>query len=258
MTARRALSGAALGYDQAMTTDGEIPLPRPHSISIVVPVYRGASTLGPLMSEIEPLTTEFATPSGHRAIVAEVVLVYDNGKDDSPAVMRALASRHPFVQTVWLSRNFGQHPTTLAGMASSGGDWIATMDEDGQHDPRSSPRCWMLPWRAGRRRVCQTDQRTATRRCAKHRFAHREEDSSILQRWPQRHRLPKLPTCPGRLGRSVAAYAGPGVYLDVAISWVARRVATCPVELRKEGGRPSGYSLRVVIPLLADGRHQRN
>ena len=63
-----------------------------------------------------------------------MLLVHDCGPDDSARVMRELAP-HPFVRPVWLSRNFGQHAATLAGMASSGGDWIVTMDEDGQHDP---------------------------------------------------------------------------------------------------------------------------
>ena len=49
--------------------------------------------------------------------------------------MRELEQEYPFVRSVWLSRNFGQHAATLAGMASSGGDWIVTLDEDGQHDP---------------------------------------------------------------------------------------------------------------------------
>jgi undecaprenyl-phosphate 4-deoxy-4-formamido-L-arabinose transferase len=48
----------------------------------------------------------------------------------------------------------------------------------------------------------------------------------------------------GNIGRSVAAYAGSGVYLDVAIGWVAARVTTSPVELRDEGDRSSGYSAR--------------
>ena len=34
-----------------------------------------------------------------------------------------------------LSRNFGQHPATVAGVLHSSGDWIATLDEDGQHPP---------------------------------------------------------------------------------------------------------------------------
>ena len=51
----------------------------------------------------------------------------------------------------------------------------------------------------------------------------------------------------GEVARTVAAYAGPGIYLDVAIAWVARRVTTCPVEMRSEGDRPSGYDLRSLL-----------
>jgi undecaprenyl-phosphate 4-deoxy-4-formamido-L-arabinose transferase len=48
----------------------------------------------------------------------------------------------------------------------------------------------------------------------------------------------------GSTARSVAAYAGSGVYLDVAIGWVAGRASTCPGKLREEGERRSGYSTR--------------
>jgi undecaprenyl-phosphate 4-deoxy-4-formamido-L-arabinose transferase len=67
--------------------------------------------------------------------VAEVVLVHDGAIDDSHVVMESLAARYPFVTLVWLSRNFGQHPATLAGMATTSADWVATLDEDGQQNP---------------------------------------------------------------------------------------------------------------------------
>ena len=51
----------------------------------------------------------------------------------------------------------------------------------------------------------------------------------------------------GEVARSVAAYAGPGIYLDVAISWVARRSVTCPMPMRDEGARPSGYDARRLL-----------
>ena len=51
----------------------------------------------------------------------------------------------------------------------------------------------------------------------------------------------------GEIGRSVAAYAGSGVYLDVAMGWVAGPPAACPVRLREEGGRASGYSTRALL-----------
>ena len=70
----------------------------------------------------------------------EIVLVHDCGPDGSDAAIEALAREHAEVRAVWLSRNFGQHAATLAGMAGSVGDWIATLDEDGQQDhPAPAP-----------------------------------------------------------------------------------------------------------------------
>ena len=52
----------------------------------------------------------------------------------------------------------------------------------------------------------------------------------------------------GEVGRSLAAYAGSGVYLDIALGWVAGHPATSPVMLRDEGeGRTSGYTFRTLL-----------
>jgi undecaprenyl-phosphate 4-deoxy-4-formamido-L-arabinose transferase len=52
----------------------------------------------------------------------------------------------------------------------------------------------------------------------------------------------------GEVGRSVAAYAGSGVYLDIALGWVAGKPATAPVVSRAEGeDRRSGYSARSLL-----------
>jgi undecaprenyl-phosphate 4-deoxy-4-formamido-L-arabinose transferase len=48
----------------------------------------------------------------------------------------------------------------------------------------------------------------------------------------------------GEVGRGLAAYCGESVYLDVALTWVVSRTATCPVAMREERDRPSGYSAR--------------
>jgi undecaprenyl-phosphate 4-deoxy-4-formamido-L-arabinose transferase len=50
----------------------------------------------------------------------------------------------------------------------------------------------------------------------------------------------------GSVARGVAAYAGSGVYLDVALGWVAGRYATAPTMLRGEV-RSSGYNLRRLV-----------
>ena len=133
-----ALAAAApvlsLAYDDPMSTnegDGEPS----HSVSVIIPVYKGAATLPSVVAELSSLTVPRFTASGAPFRIAEVLLVHDHGPDDSDAVIRSLAGTYSFVRPVWLSRNFGQHAATLAGMASSASEWIVTLDEDGQHDP---------------------------------------------------------------------------------------------------------------------------
>lgn len=110
-------------------------MPLLHRVSLVIPVYRGETTLPTLVREIAILTGEQVTPGGRRYLISEVLLVHDCGPDRSDAVLEALAAQYPFVRPIWLSRNYGQHAATLAGMAGATGDWVATIDEDGQQDP---------------------------------------------------------------------------------------------------------------------------
>lgn len=221
--------------------------PITHRISVVVPVYRAATTLRGLVEEIVPWTTESVTPAGHRFVVEQVLPVWDNGPDDSDRVIRELAEEHAFIRPVWLSRNFGQHPATMAGMASTGGDWIVTMDEDGQHDPaqiglmldtalaESASVVYAKPTNP----PPHGPFRNAASRTAK-KLLSAVMDQDVAQNFNS-YRLVL-----GETGRALAAYAGPGVYLDVALGWIARKVAVCPMEMRSED-RPSGYSFRSLL-----------
>lgn len=221
---------------------------RAHAISVVVPVYQGETTLDGLLAELQEFVAPFTTPDGHRACVTEVLLVSDNGPDDSARVIRTLEQRYPVVRGIWLSRNFGQHPATMAGMASSGGDWIVTMDEDGQHDPAAIPHFIDAAMASGADVVYAKPTNPAPH------GAFRNAASKLAKRLLRLSSGGQLATefhsyrlVLGEVGRSVAAYAGVGVYLDVALGWVARRVATCPVTLRAEGARASGYNLRSLM-----------
>lgn len=96
-------------------------------LSIVVPVYRGADTVGEL---VEKLSAEL------RAYYdLEIVLVDDKSPDHSADVLRELGARFPWVVCVFLSRNFGEHNAVLAGLNHASGDFIVTMDDDLQNPP---------------------------------------------------------------------------------------------------------------------------
>jgi len=211
----------------------------------VIPVYNGASTLAAVVGELTPYTAPFATADGHPAVVTEVLLVHDHGTDDSPSVMRTLENEHPSVRALWLSRNFGQHAATLAGMASSGGDWVVTMDEDGQHDPRFLADMLDIAMRDHASLVYASPTnrpphgvfRNAASRVSKRLIELLLGGSETTKYQSYRFVL-------GEVARSAAAFSGAGVYLDVALGWVAPSASVCPVISREELGRTSGYSTR--------------
>ena len=89
----------------------------PQRISVVIPVYAAERTLPTLLEEIVPLTEHQTSPAGNTFVISEVLLVHDCGPDRSDLTLEALSARYPFVQAIWLSRNYGQHAATMAGMA---------------------------------------------------------------------------------------------------------------------------------------------
>lgn len=215
-----------------------------HTVAVVVPVYRGEETLGPLLAELDPYTSTQVTPGGNAYRVAEVVLVHDAGPDRSDAVIRKLAELHKYVRPVWLARNYGQHAATLAGMASTSADWIVTMDEDGQHDPKAIAAMLDTALSAGASLVYAKPANRAPHslfRNVASAIAHRA--AQLMGSGDLTH-FHSFRLVLGEVGRGLAAYCGESVYLDVALTWVVNRTATCTVHMREERDRPSGYSTR--------------
>jgi polyisoprenyl-phosphate glycosyltransferase len=217
------------------------------AISIVVPVYQGELTLEPLLAEIEPLTAVQTTRGGVQFRVCEVVLVHDGAIDDSDVVISSLAARLSFIIPVWLSCNYGQHAATLAGLASTNGDWVVTLDEDGQQDPGDIVSLLDLAVSKNFQLVYAQPTNPPPHGFARNFF-------SALAKWTFRALLGhghmgefnSFRLIQGEIARGIAAYCGHGVYLDVALSWVVARAAQCPVALRAERGRPSAYSYRTL------------
>jgi len=104
----------------------------PPALSIVIPVYNGAGSVGELVAALE----ELRIAGGH-----EIVLVNDGSPDDSLAVCRALVeqARVP-ITLVDLSRNYGEHNAVMAGLRHARGAHIITMDDDLQNPPEEVER----------------------------------------------------------------------------------------------------------------------
>lgn len=217
-------------------------------VSVVIPVYAGEATLPGLCAELAALSEGARSPQGRSFRVTEVVLVWDRGPGSADDTIRALHAEYAIVRPVWLSRNFGQHAATLAGMSSSTGEWIVTMDEDGQHDPSFIGAMLDQAFAAQSQLVYASPTnapphgfaRNISSRFAKWMFKILVGDSNLESFNSYRLMM-------GDVGRSAAAYTGTGVYLDVALAWVVSDVSLCPLPMRSEGRPASNYSFPKLL-----------
>ncbi|MGQ4600002.1 glycosyltransferase [Nocardia sp. R6R-6] len=238
----------------APATNGDAARPgldRPHTVSVVVPVYRGEDTIAGLVAELHALTHPVRTPGGVAFTVTEIILVHDHGPDRSDVVLQELEQTYAQVRTVWLSRNFGQDAATIAGMSAAGGDWIVTMDEDGQHDPRYIGT--FLDTALAQRADLVYSKPTNTRPHGLLRNLTSRGAKLVLATlfaFPDSTRFESYRLIRGDIGKQLAEVASNGVYLDVALTWVVGAVAQAPVQLRAEGREESGYNYRRLFSLF--------
>lgn len=102
------------------------------NLSIVIPVYRGETTLVPLAERLAAVLPSLAD-------AYEVIFVHDGSPDNSWPVIEQLAARYPWVRGLRLMRNYGQHNATLCGVRAARYEICATMDQDLQHPPEALP-----------------------------------------------------------------------------------------------------------------------
>ena len=106
--------------------------PSSRSVTVVVPVFNGASTLPELTARLERVLAGLAAQY-------EVILVDDGSRDQSWQAIDACAARYAWVRGIRLMRNFGQHNATLCGIRAAAFPIVVTMDDDLQHQPEQIP-----------------------------------------------------------------------------------------------------------------------
>jgi undecaprenyl-phosphate 4-deoxy-4-formamido-L-arabinose transferase len=221
---------------------------RIHSISIVIPVYNGEKTLKTVIEELSAYTEISESTKGHVYKITEILLSWDHGRDRSDRVIRELEERYSFVHGVWLTRNYGQHAATLAGMSRTTGDWVVTLDEDGLHNPKfiSDMLDTALESQADvvyanpSSEITQSGFREWTSRTAK-------SIASKFMGSAEANKFQSFRLVLGDTARLLATKSGNNAYLDIALTWIANKVVQCPVVYRAGDERPSTYNLTRLI-----------
>lgn len=102
------------------------------NLSVIVPVYRGETLVGPLVDRLARVLPKIAKKY-------EVLLVNDGSPDNSWSVIQDLSRKYKWVRGICLMRNYGQHNATLCGVREARHEIAVTMDQDLQHPPEEIP-----------------------------------------------------------------------------------------------------------------------
>lgn len=95
-------------------------------LSFVIPCYRSENTIGTVVQEIRDT---IATRPGTDY---EIILVNDYSPDNVWLVIKQLAAEDSHIKGICLAKNFGQHSALMAGYGQTTGDYVISLDDDGQ------------------------------------------------------------------------------------------------------------------------------
>ena len=96
---------------------------------MIIPCFRTSIIVEKLICEINDQLTNLNSN-------VEIILVCDEDRPETVSLLHEIRSRVKNVEIVELSKNFGQASSIYAGILNSTGDFIFTMDDDFQHDPK--------------------------------------------------------------------------------------------------------------------------
>lgn len=216
----------------------------PVGLSIVVPVYRGATTIGRLVDALSLLT-----PTGG----LEIVLVNDGSPDNSGDVCRAIAATAS-VPVTYLehARNFGEHNAVMTGLRHARGAYVITMDDDLQNPPEEVVKLYNHA-RLGGWDVVYTryaEKKHEGWRNLGSRFANKVADALLDK--PKGLYLSSFRCMSALVVREVARYRGPYPYIDGLIMQVTQRIDSIEVmHLARAEGR-SNYTIKRLISLWSN------
>ncbi len=220
------------------------------TISIVHPAYSGEKYLSELIASIEELRSHWEG-AGLDICITEAIFVLDEPIDNSTQTLRKLAEAHSWVRLVELSRNYGQHSATIAGILYSSADWVVTLDEDLQHRPDQIETFL--------KSACseKADIVYAAPDGSVHGGGYRDRLSRLIKfmiarvsgnRFVQQFNSFRL--IRGDIARAAASIGAQYTYFDVTLTWFTKRITSVKINMsdeRYKSENRSGYRLATLI-----------
>jgi dolichol-phosphate mannosyltransferase len=101
---------------------------RKPKLDLVIPVFNEAGVIEKFYEQVSAVLAELPA-------IVHIFFVDDGSSDGTADALRVVAALDPRVTVLTLSRNFGHQAALTAGLDASQGDFVISMDGDGQHPP---------------------------------------------------------------------------------------------------------------------------
>jgi glycosyltransferase involved in cell wall biosynthesis len=209
------------------------------SISVVIPVYRSALSIGQLTEEI----LHELRPLCHST---QIICVDDSSPDDSWRELQRLAAKHPEIMAITHTKNFGQHSALLTGFRYATGDVVLTMDDDLQHPAGEIPRLLaaLTPEIDVVYGIPDKEQHGLWRDLSS---VYAKFLLTVVLRIPTAKDTSAFRAIRGHLVRAFKDYRSPFVDIDAILAWGTRRFDSTVVRIDPRPHGSSNYTFRRLV-----------
>ena len=213
-------------------------------LSVVIPVYNGAKTIGPLVQKVQEALAAGVLNGGE----LEIVLVNDGRTDQSDAVCEEIVRTQQGIKFISLRRNFGEHNAVMCGLNYARGKYVAIIDDDFQNPPGEIIKL-LEKAREGYDVVYsqyEVKQHNAWRNFLS--WLNDWEATILLQKPPELY-LSSFKLICREVVEEIIKYRGPFPYIDGLLLRTTRNIASVLTDHLPRMEGKSNYTLRKLVRL---------
>ncbi len=102
-------------------------------MDLIIPIFNEAGVIERFYKQLSAVLSGLSAES-------HIFFVDDGSTDGTADALRTIKASDPHVTILSLSRNFGHQAALTAGLDASRGDFVISLDSDGQHPPEMIPQ----------------------------------------------------------------------------------------------------------------------
>lgn len=215
-------------------------------VSFVIPCYRSEKTIGKVVAEIKETISRMTDYD------YEIILVNDYSPDNVWDTIKGLCKdRH--IKGVCLAKNFGQASAVMAGYTKVTGDYVVTVDDDGQSPLDSTESALQL--------LKAEDFDVVYGTCEEAKFNVFRRLGSKVNSWmakvmfdrPSSKRVVSFSLARKFVIDEMIRYQHAYPYISGLVYRTTRNIGYLPVKHRKRMQGESGYSFKKLLGVWLNG-----